>query len=160
MVSSIRRRFGNGCEVVASSEEPMLLLGLPADFASIILPNTKDYQKKNLHYTCGITPKCVASDGTHLRGLAPGQPAPTKHHSGGEPFGDSVSDQTGPGIEPKPPTPTAMACTTTPTGKKLLGLNKCCARKPVPNLNILQQGWATSLDGGPYMGRQSPSQTR
>ena len=37
---------------------------------------SNDYisQKSNLHYTRGSsTPKSVTSDGTHLRGLAPGQ---------------------------------------------------------------------------------------
>ena len=35
----------------------------------------KNYVKKKskLHYTRGITPKRVTSDGVHLRGLAPGQ---------------------------------------------------------------------------------------
>ena len=29
--------------------------------------------KSNLHYTYGVTSKCVTSGGTHLRDLAPGQ---------------------------------------------------------------------------------------
>ena len=32
-------------------------------------------KKSNLHYIRSIAPKCVTSDGAHLRGLAPG------HHS-------------------------------------------------------------------------------
>ena len=35
--------------------------------------SNSNIQKSNLHYTRGITPKCVASGGAHFRGLASGQ---------------------------------------------------------------------------------------
>ena len=54
----------------------------------------------NLYYSCGITPKCATSDGAHLRGLSPGQIISKKHRSGGEPLA-TLSDLTGPGIEPQ-----------------------------------------------------------
>ena len=53
------------------------------------------YQKSNLHYTRGITPKRVMSGGYHLRNLAPRQ------HSLEEMSQRWRTDLNDPGIEPQ-----------------------------------------------------------
>ena len=62
---------------------------------------TKKKKKSNLHYTRGITPKRVTSGGAHLRGLAPDQHSSEETSQRWRAVGDSKSDLTGPGIEPK-----------------------------------------------------------
>ena len=42
--------------------------------------------KSNRYYTRGITPKHVTSGGAHPRSLAPGNTAPKKRRSDGEPL--------------------------------------------------------------------------
>ena len=54
--------------------------------------------KSSRHYTRGIKPECVTSDGVHLRGLAPGQ---HRNVTSVASRSATVSDLTGPGIDPK-----------------------------------------------------------
>ena len=54
--------------------------------------------------------------GAHLRGLAPGQRNSEKTSQRRRAVDHIVSDLTGPGIDPTPPTPRAVFSTTTPTG--------------------------------------------
>ena len=58
-------------------------------------------KKSNLHYTHGITLKLVTSGGAHLRGLAPGQYSSEETSQRWLAVGDSVSNLTGPRIEPQ-----------------------------------------------------------
>ena len=65
-----------------------------------------------LHYTPGIVPKRGTGGGAHLRGLAPVQPSCEERRSDGH----TVSDLTGPGVEPRPPSPLAVCLSTEITG--------------------------------------------
>ena len=56
--------------------------------------------KSNLHYTCGITSKRVTRGGTISPAWRLGNIATKKRGSGGEPLA-TLSDLTGPGIEPQ-----------------------------------------------------------
>ena len=57
--------------------------------------------KSNLHYSRGITPKRVTSGGPHLRGLGLGQHSSEETSQRWLAVGNSVSDLTGPKIEPQ-----------------------------------------------------------
>ena len=59
------------------------------------------HQKSNLHYTCGITPNHLTTGGAHLRGLAPGQHSSKETSQQWRAVGYTVSDLTGPVIEPQ-----------------------------------------------------------
>ena len=72
--------------------------------------------KSSLYPTRIITPKRVTSGGAHLRGLAPGQCSSGKTSQRWQVVGDTVSDLTGPGIEPTPPELIAMYLTAELTG--------------------------------------------
>ena len=64
--------------------------------------NTSDFKwDKNLHYTRGITPKRITSDGAHLRNLAAGQRSSEEVSQQRRVVGDTASDSTGPGIDPQ-----------------------------------------------------------
>ena len=69
------------------------------------------YQKNQFLLYSRIAPKRVTSDVAHLHGLASGQ------HTSEEPLqlrrvvGNTVSDSTIPGVEPRPSAPTAMYLT-------------------------------------------------
>ena len=75
------------------------------------------YQKLNLHYTRVITPKRVTSSGDHLLGLAPGQHGSKETSQRWRAVGDTVSNLTDPGIEPRLPAPIAVSLATTLTGR-------------------------------------------
>ena len=57
------------------------------------------FQKSNLHYTRGITPKRVTSGGAHLSGLAPGQHSSEDTSQRRRAVICTGSDLTDPGIE-------------------------------------------------------------
>ena len=57
--------------------------------------------KLSHHYTRGITPKRVTSDGIHLHDLAPGLHSSEETSQWWRVVGDNVSDLTGLGIAPK-----------------------------------------------------------
>ena len=57
--------------------------------------------KSNLHYTRGITPRCVTSAGVHFRGLALGQQSYKETSQRWRAVDSCVSDLTDPGIKPK-----------------------------------------------------------
>ena len=64
------------------------------------MSSTHFIEKPNLHYTRGIMPKHVASDGAFVRSLASGQHSLEETSQRWWVVGDSVSDLSDPGIEP------------------------------------------------------------
>ena len=65
----------------------------------------------------GITPKRVKSGGTHLRGKASGQHNSEETSQRWRAVGDTISDLTGPGIEPQTFRSDSMCLTTKVTGR-------------------------------------------
>ena len=72
-------------------------------------------RKSNFHYTRGITPKRMTSGGVHIRGLVPGQHSSDETSQRWRAVGDTASDLSCLGDEPRPPAP--LAISTTPAGR-------------------------------------------
>ena len=71
--------------------------------------------------SCSITPKRVTSGGIDLRDLSPGQHSSEQTSQRRRAVGDTVSDLTDSGIEPKHPAPIAMWLTELASGHA-----RCC----------------------------------
>ena len=74
--------------------EPNVLLATWLIFPLIVK------QKSNLHCTCCIMARRVTDSGVQLHGIAPGQHSFEELSQRWLAVGDTVSDLTGPGIEP------------------------------------------------------------
>ena len=85
-----------------------------------IVTKNCSHQKSNLHYTRGITPKCVTSGGIHLRSLAPERHNSEETSQRWRTVGDTAStDLTGSEIVPTTPAPIVMILTTEPSGRHI-----------------------------------------